>query len=440
MQSIDLLVFPKWLVPIEPEGVALVEHAMAIRDGRIVDILPTAFARQTYSARDTLELPEHAVMPGLINGHTHSAMALMRGLADDLPLMDWLGNHIWPAEAAVVSRAFCVDGVRLACAEMIRGGTTCFNDMYFFPDATAEVAAAVGMRATIGLLLIDFPTAWAADADEYIRKGLDVYEHQIRRQPLLRAAFAPHAPYTVSDAPLLKIRALATEMGLPIHMHVHETADEVQQALASPDGRRPLARLAALDLLGPDFIAVHMTQLSDEEIAECGRLGLTIAHCPESNLKLASGIAPIARLIAAGANVMVGTDGAASNNDLDMLAELRTAALLAKGSSGDPRAVPAATALKLATLNGAKALGLDAEIGSLTIGKSADFIAIDLSHASTTPVYDVVSTLAYAVGRDQVSDVFVAGRALMRNRQLLTLDEPAILAKAAEWRERIANR
>ena len=244
----------------------------------------------------------------------------------------------------------------------------------------------------------------------------------------------------MSDAPLLKIRALATEMGLPIHMHVHETADEIDQALAGPDGRRPLARLAALDLLGPDFIAVHMTQLSDEEIAECGRLGLTIAHCPESNLKLASGIAPIARLIAAGANVMVGTDGAASNNDLDMLAELRTAALLAKGSSGDPRAVPAATALKLATLNGAKALGLDAEIGSLTIGKSADFIAIDLSHASTTPVYDVVSTLAYAVGRDQVSDVFVAGRALMRNRQLLTLDEPAVLAKAAEWRERIAYR
>jgi 5-methylthioadenosine/S-adenosylhomocysteine deaminase len=437
MQTIDLLVFPKWLVPIEPEGVALVEHALAIRDGRIVDILPAAFARQAYQPADTLELPEHALMPGLINGHTHSAMALMRGLADDLPLMDWLGNHIWPAEAAVVSRAFCVDGVRLACAEMIRSGTTCFNDMYFFPDATAEVAAAVGMRAMIGLLLIDFPTAWASDADEYIRKGLDVYEHQIRRQPLLRAAFAPHAPYTVSDAPLLQIRALATEMGLPIHMHVHETADEVNQALAGPDGRRPLARLKALDLLGPDFIAVHMTQLSDEEIADCGRLGLSIAHCPESNLKLASGIAPIARLIAAGANVMVGTDGAASNNDLDLLAETRTAALLAKGASGDPRAVPAATALKLATLNGARALGIDNETGSLAVGKSADFIAIDLSHASTTPVYDVISTLAYAVGRDQVTDVYVAGRALMRNRQLLTLDEPAVLAKAADWRTKI---
>lgn len=437
MQTIDLLVFPKWLVPIEPEGVALVEHALAIRDGRIVDILPAAFARQTYQPADTLELPEHALMPGLVNGHTHSAMALMRGLADDLPLMDWLNHHIWPAEAAVVSRAFCVDGVRLACAEMIRGGTTCFNDMYFFPDATAEVAAAVGLRATIGLLLIDFPTAWATDADDYIRKGLDVYEHQIRRQPLLRAAFAPHAPYTVSDAPLLKIRALATEMGLPIHMHVHETADEVNQALVGPDGRRPLARLAALDLLGPDFIAVHMTQLSDEEIADCGRLGMSIAHCPESNLKLASGIAPIEKLIAAGANVMVGTDGAASNNDLDLLAETRTAALLAKGASGDPRAVPAATALKLATLNGARALGIDNETGSLAIGKSADFIAIDLSHASTTPVYDVISTLAYAVGRDQVTDVYVAGRALMRNRQLLTLDEPAVLAKAADWRTKI---
>lgn len=437
MQTIDLLVFPKWLVPIDPEGVALVEHALAIRDGRIVDILPAAFARQTYQPADTLELPEHALMPGLVNGHTHSAMALMRGLADDLPLMDWLNHHIWPAEAAVVSRAFCVDGVRLACAEMIRGGTTCFNDMYFFPDATAEVAAAVGLRATIGLLLIDFPTAWATDADDYIRKGLDVYEHQIRRQPLLRAAFAPHAPYTVSDAPLLKIRALATEMGLPIHMHVHETADEVNQALVGPDGRRPLARLAALDLLGPDFIAVHMTQLSDEEIADCGRLGMSIAHCPESNLKLASGIAPIAKLIAAGANVMVGTDGAASNNDLDLLAETRTAALLAKGASGDPRAVPAATALKLATLNGARALGIDNETGSLAIGKSADFIAIDLSHASTTPVYDVISALAYAVGRDQVTDVYVAGRALMRNRQLLTLDEPAVLAKAADWRTKI---
>ena len=437
MQTIDLLVFPRWLIPIEPDGLVLEDHALAVDAGRIVDVLPADFARQTYTARDVLTLPEHAVMPGMVNGHTHSAMALMRGIADDLPLMDWLNNHIWPAEGRHVSRAYCVDGVRLAAAEMIRGGTTCFNDMYFFPDATAEVAAAVGMRAMIGLLLIDFPTAWASDAEDYLRKGLDVYENAIRRQPLLRAAFAPHAPYTVSDGPLLKVRELANELGLPIHMHVHETADEVNQALASPDARRPWERLKALDLLGPDFIAVHMTQLTDDEIADCGRLGVSIAHCPESNLKLASGMAPIARLIAAGANVMVGTDGAASNNDLDMFSELRTAAILAKGVSGDPRAVPAATALRLATLNGAKALGLDAEIGSLVAGKSADFIAVNLAQVSTTPVYDVISTLAYAVGRDQVTDVYVAGRALLRDQRLMTIDEAAVCAKAAAWRAKI---
>lgn len=435
MQAIDLLVFPRWLVPVQPAGVAFEDHALAVDGGRIVDVLPAAFARQAFAARETLTLPDHALMPGLINLHTHSAMTLLRGLADDLPLMDWLQNHIWPAEAAHVSRAFCVDGVRLACAEMIRGGTTCFNDMYFFPDATAEVAADVGMRATIGLIVLDFPTAWAQNADEYLQKGLALYA-QLRSQPLLRAAFAPHAPYTVSDAPLRRIRELATELGIPIHMHVHETASEVEDGIQAT-GQRPFARLKGLDLLGSDFIAVHMTQLSEDEIADCGSLGLHIAHCAESNLKLASGFAPIARLLAAGANVGIGTDGAASNNDLDMFGEIHTAALIAKGVSGDPRAVPAPTALHLATLAGAKALGIEDETGSLEPGKSADFIAVDLSTPSTQPVHDVVSQLAYAAGRDQVTDVFVAGRPLLRERRLLTIDEPAVLAKAAEWRARI---
>ncbi len=437
MQAIDLLVLPRWLVPVEPDGLVLEDHALVVDGGRIVDLLPADFARQTYAARDTLTLPEHAVLPGLINAHTHSAMSLMRGLADDLPLMYWLNNHIWPAEAAHVSRGYCVDGVRLAAAEMIRGGTTCFNDMYFFPDATAEVATQVGLRAVIGLIVFDFPTAWAADADEYLRKGLDVFE-SLRNQPLLRAAFAPHAPYTVGDAPLRRVRELATELGLPIQMHVHETAGEVADAVKL-SGKRPWTRLKELDLPGTDFIAVHMTQLTEDEIADCGRLGVSIAHCPESNLKLASGFAPIARLIAAGANVAIGTDGAASNNDLDMFGEMRTAALLAKGVAGDPLAVPAAMALRMATINGAKALGLDAETGSLERGKSADFIAVDLSHAATTPVYNVVSQLVYAAGRDQVSDVFVAGRALLRERRLTTIDEPTVLAKAAEWRARIKS-
>jgi len=435
MQAIDLLVFPRWLVPVEPAGLVLEEHALAVDAGRIIDILPADFARQTYTAKESLELPTHALMPGFVNAHTHSAMALMRGIADDLALMDWLQNHIWPAEGKNVNRAYCVDGVRLAAAEMIRGGTTCFNDMYFFPDATVEVASQVGMRAAVGLLVIDFPTAWAATPDEYIRKGLEVYQ-TIRNQPLVQATFAPHAPYSVSDGPLKRLRELASETGVPMHMHVHETATEVDDGVRA-DGRRPWQRLKELDLLGPDFIAVHMTQLTDEEIADCGRLGVSIAHCPESNLKLASGCAPIAKLVAAGANVAIGTDGAASNNDLDMFSEMRTAALLAKATANDPRVVPAATALQMATLNGARALGLEQETGSLVRGKSADFIAVDLSAASTTPVYDVISQLVYAAGRDQVTDVFVAGRALLRDRRLTTIDEPAVLAKATEWRARI---
>jgi len=434
-QDVELVVFPRWIVPVQPSGLVLEEHALVVDNGRIVDILPADFARQTYAAQETRTLPTHAVMPGFVNIHTHSAMALMRGLADDLPLMDWLQNHIWPSEAQHVGRAYCVDGVRLACAEMIRGGTTCFNDMYFFPDATVEVASQVGMRAAIGLLLMDFPTAWAANPDEYIRKGLEVFE-TLRNQPLLTATFAPHAPYTVSDGPLKRIRELGTELGVPIHMHVHETADEVEQAV-SQHGQRPMARLMDLDLLGADFIAVHMTQLSEHEIAECGRLGVSIAHCAESNLKLASGMCPIAKLVAAGANVAIGTDGAASNNDLDMFGEMRTAAILAKAVANDATAVPAALALRMATLNGAKALGIDADTGSLERGKSADFIAVDLSAAATTPVYDVISQLVYAAGRDQVTDVWVAGRALLHERRLMTLDEPALLAKAEAWRQRM---
>ncbi|HSW11284.1 MAG TPA: TRZ/ATZ family hydrolase [Solimonas sp.] len=434
MQTADLLVFPRWLVPVEPAGVVLEQHALVIRDGRIAQVLPAAEARAIV-ARETLELPQHAVMPGLVNIHAHSAMSLLRGIADDLPLMDWLQNHIWPAEGAHVSREFCVDGVRLACAEMIRGGTTCFNDMYFFPDASAQVAAESGMRATIGLIMIDFPTAWASGPDEYLHKGLAVHD-QIKGNPLLRTVFAPHAPYTVSDGPLQKVRAYAHELGNGIHMHVHETAGEVEMAVQA-SGKRPWQRLKELELLGPDFIAVHMTQLTDQEIAEAAEFGVHIAHCPESNLKLASGFAPVGKLLVAGVNVALGTDGAASNNDLDLLGELRTAALLAKAVAGDARTLSAPQALQMATLSGARALGIDGETGSLVAGKSADFIAVDLSAAATQPVYNVLSQLAYAAGRDQITHTYVAGRALMRDRQLLSLDEAAVIARANEWRQKI---
>ncbi len=437
MLTVDLLVAPRWLVPIEPTGVALTAHALVVDGGRIADILPLAEAEQKYAPHERLVLDQHAVMPGLVNTHTHAALRLLRGIADDLPLMDWLQNHIWPAESAHVGRRYCEDGARLAFAEMIRGGTTCVNDMYFFPDATAAVAEQVGLRVTVGLIVLDFPTAWAQNADEYIHKGLELND-ALKHSTLVRTIFAPHAPYTVSDAPLTKIRQYANELGIGIHMHVHETAGEVAMAVEAT-GKRPLQRLQELDLLGPDFIAVHMTQLTDAEIAQVAQYGVHVAHCPESNLKLASGFAPIGKLLAAGVNVGLGTDGAASNNDLDLLGEMRTAALLAKAVAGDAKTLDAAAALQMATLGGARALGLDSETGSLRVGKSADFIAIDLSAPATQPVYNVLSQLAYAAGRDQVSDVFVAGNPLMRSRQLLTIDEAETLAQADGWRRKIQS-
>jgi 5-methylthioadenosine/S-adenosylhomocysteine deaminase len=435
MQTLDLLVFPRWLVPVEPAGLVLEEHALAVDGGRILEVLPADFARQRYQPRQTLELPHHALLPGLVNVHTHAAMTLLRGMSDDLPLLDWLQNHVWPAEARHVSRAFCTDGVRLAAAEMIRGGTTCFNDMYMFPDATAEVAESAGLRATVGLILFDFPTAWAQTPDEYIHKGVELHD-RLRGSPLVRTVFAPHAPYTVSDAGLRRARELAYELGIGLHMHLHETQGEVSGAVQL-DGRRPWQRLRELELLGADFIAVHMTQLSDAEIAEAAQLGVSVAHCPESNLKLASGFCPAARLLAAGVNLALGTDGAASNNDLDMFGEMRTAALLAKAVADDASALPAQAALHMATLGGARALGLDEEIGSLVEGKSADFIAVDLQHPATQPVYHVLSQLVYAATREQVSEVYVAGRALLSRGRLSTLDENAVLAQAAVWRQRI---
>ena len=434
MQDADLIVLPRWLIPVEPAGLVLEDHALVVRDGRIAALLPAETARKDWKARETLSLPRHALLPGLINIHTHAAMTLLRGLADDLPLMDWLQNHIWPAEGAHVNREFCEDGVRLACAEFIRGGITCFNDMYFFPDATAQVASGAGLRAAVGLIVLDFPTAWARPG-EYIHKGLELHD-KLKNDPLIRTVFAPHAPYTVSDGPLKEVRKYATELGIPVHMHVHETAGEVEMGLQAT-GKRPWQRLKDLGLVGPDLIAVHMTQLTDAEIADCAQHGVSIAHCPESNLKLASGFCPVDKLLKAGVNVALGTDGAASNNDLDLVGEMRTAALLAKGVANDARALPAPSALHMATLAGAKALGLDGEIGSLKAGKAADFIAMDLCEAGAQPLYNAISQLVYAGARHNVTDVYVAGRALMRERRLLSLDETAAIARAQQWRARI---
>lgn len=437
MITTDILIHAGWVVPIEPDG-ALAQHAVAIQGGNIVDLLPSAAAEKLYIAKETVRLEQHVILPGLVNAHTHAAMSLFRGLADDLPLTDWLQNHIWPAETKWVRPEFVRDGVELAIAEMLKSGTTCFADMYFFPEETARTCLAAGMRATVGLILIDFPTAYAQTPDEYLHKAIALHDG-LRSSDLVRTAFAPHAPYTVSDGPLTKLRTLNDELNLPLHMHVHETAHEVAEAVRTT-GQRPLARLAALDLLQPNLMAVHMTQVADDEIATLAQTGVNIVHCPESNLKLASGLCPVHKLMQAGVNVALGTDGAASNNDLDMLGEMRTAALLAKGIAQDATAVSAHTALRMATLNGARALGLEDRIGSIKPGKSADLIAIDLASCATQPVYDPISHLVYATGRNQVTDVWVNGKQLVADRRLTTLDEAAILRRAYGWRDKIANR
>ena len=437
MIVIDTLIHARWIIPVEPESVTLEHYTLVIDDGRIIDLLPTDLAKQKYQGTTTENLENHALLPGLINSHTHAAMTLMRGIADDLPLMDWLQNHIWPLEQKWMSEAFVKDGTDLAIAEMILGGTTCFNDMYFFPEITAAQAIHHGIRASVGLIVIDFPTVWAENSEAYIEKGLALHE-QLRHHPLISTPFAPHAPYTVSDQPLQKIKTLADELELPIHMHVHETQHEIEQDLEKT-GQRPLQRLHELGLIDPSFIAVHMTQLTDDEIARFAESGAHIVHCPESNLKLASGFCPVAKCIAAGINVALGTDGAASNNDLDMFGEMRTAALLGKAIAGDASAIPAMTALRMATINGAKALGLDNEIGSLSIGKAADVIAIDLSHLETQPLYCPVSQIVYAASRQQVTDVWVTGKRLLKQRHLTTVNIDELRRKIAEWRERLAS-
>ena len=435
--NIDTLIAARWIIPVEPDDRVWEQYALAVSAGKIVDILPQREANEKYRADEIIVLDQHALIPGFINAHTHAAMSLMRGVGDDLPLMEWLHRYIWPLERQWMGETFVRDGTDLAIAEMIRGGTTCFNDMYFFPEIAAEQVLQAGIRACIGLIVVDFPSAWADNANAYIDKGLALHE-TLSEQPLIRTIFAPHAPYSVSGDALLRVRQLAGELGLPVHMHVHETQDEVDQGLERYR-MRPLRRLQQLGLLGPSFIAVHMTQLLDAEIDRLADVGGSVVHCPESNLKLASGFCPVAKLLDAGINVALGTDSAASNNDLDMLGEMKTAALLAKGVAGNAAAVPAHTALRMATLNGAKGLGIDAETGSLSVGKAADITAIRLDTLETQPLFEPVSQIVYAANRDQVSDVWVAGRRLLKSRELMTLDQAAIQEKTSAWCARLNN-
>lgn len=436
LESCDLLIEARYVVPVEPHAVVLDHHAVAIHDGVIVAVLPIAEARARFEPKETVMRPEGALIPGLVNAHCHNPMTLMRGVADDMPLMRWLQEHIWPIEGAVIGPDFVADGITFAIAEMLRGGTTCCNENYFFPDVQAATYKRYGFRARVGLPVIDFPTAWAKSDDEYFDRAGEVHD-QWRDDALIATAFAPHAPYTVSDDNFERIRMLADQLDIPVHLHTHETANEVLES-QKKYGQRPIARLDRLGLINDRLIAVHMTQLTDAEIALCAERGVSVVHCPESNLKLASGFCPIGRLQKAGVNIAIGTDGAASNNDLDMFGEMRTAALLAKAVAEDAAAFDAASALHAATLGSARAMGFDHLVGSIKAQKQADLTCVDLSALETQPLHHVLSQLVYATGRHQVTDVWIAGKAKLRDRILIDMDIDALIANAKQWRERIA--
>jgi 5-methylthioadenosine/S-adenosylhomocysteine deaminase len=435
--EIDLLIRPQWVIPIEPAGVTLSGHALAVRNGRILALLPDDEARRRFLPRQIVDLPGEVLLPGLVNLHTHAAMSLLRGFADDLPLMRWLNERIWPAEARHAGPDFVRAGTLLACAEMLRGGITTFNDMYFFPDAAAEAARRVGMRAVLGIIVIEFPTAYAADADDYLAKGLAVRDN-LSDDPLLSFCLAPHAPYTVADKTFERVATLAAQLELPIHVHLHETRHEIDDSLKQ-HGVRPIERLRRLGLLGPQLIGVHAVHLDAGEIELLAHEGCHVAHCPTSNLKLASGIPPMSEIQARGLNFGLGTDGAASNNRLDLFHEMRHAALLAKGRSENAEALDAHSTLAAATIGGARALGLDARIGSLLPGKSADLCAVRLDDWLMQPCFDPASHLVYAAGREQVSHTWVAGELVMKNGEPLQIDISELLDITGLWHTRLTS-
>lgn len=434
-KPVDTLIEARWVIPIEPCGVTLEHHALAIDAGRILAILPIQEAHRQYQARQTIQLENHVLLPGLVNLHTHAAMTLLRGYADDIKLMDWLSQKIWPAENKHVSPVFVRDGTLLACAEMLRGGITCFNDMYFYPQAAAEATLRLGMRAALGILTIDAPTSYAADADDYLSKGFAARD-ALRDEPLVSFCMAPHAPYTVNDRHFERIVTLAAQLDLPIHVHIHETQDEINASIKQY-GVRPLERLHRLGLLGPNLIAVHAVHLTPGEIDLLAAQDCVVAHCPTSNMKLASGFSPAAALKRAGVRIGLGSDSAASNNRLDLFREMNHAALLAKATSGDATVFDAHSVLRMATLEGASALGLDAHIGSLLPGKHADLCAVRLDDPSLQPCFDPASHLVHTVGREHVSHVWVAGKPRVINNLLQDIDMSELQDIANLWQNRL---
>ncbi|GGG48828.1 N-ethylammeline chlorohydrolase [Pseudohongiella nitratireducens] len=437
MKSVELMIHARWIIPVDADNRLLEHHTAVVDGGRILDCLPQDQALSRYKASQQIRLNDHVLIPGLVNAHGHAAMSLFRGIADDLPLQTWLESHIWPLEGQWISEDFVYQGTQLAIAEMLRGGTTCFADMYFFPESSAQAASDAGIRVQLATPIIDFPTPWANTTDEAIHKTTTLHDNW-RNSTLVSVAFGPHAPYTVSDEPIKRIITLAEELDVPIHMHIHETQQEVDDAIAAT-GMRPIERLDKLGLLSPRLLCVHGTALNDDDIERLQQSGSSVVHCPESNLKLASGFCPVHTLQQQGINVALGTDGAASNNDLDMFGELSTAAMLAKAVAKDAAALPATEALRMATINGARAMGMDQEIGSLEAGKLADIVAVRMDELNSLPLYNPVSQLVYSTRSDQVSHVWVGGRQLINDGKFTSLNISKITDQTKNWQSRLGN-
>lgn len=436
----DIQINARWVAPLSASHSRTILHnqAVFVKDGKILAIQDQQAT--SHEADKVVELNDHILLPGYVNAHGHAAMSLFRGLADDLPLMTWLNEHIWPAEAKWTTGEFVLDGTRLAIAEMLKCGTTTYSDMYFYPHQGAQAAVESGIRNVSFTPILDFPTNFAQNADDYIEKAVAAHKHY-HNQPRITLGLGPHAPYTVSDAPLKEVTTLADQLDIPVQIHLHETAFEVAKSLEEK-GKRPTQRLADLGFLTERVSCVHMTQISDDDIQILQQTGASVVHCPESNLKLASGFCPTAKLLSNGINLGLGTDGAASNNDLNIQGEMKTAAMLAKAVAEDAAALPAWQALEMATIGSAKSLGIDDQVGSLDVGKWADMQAVNLSQLGQNPLYDPISQLVYTDSSRATEYVWVEGKALLEKGQLSEasgLDEEQLIANAVQWQKKISQ-
>jgi 5-methylthioadenosine/S-adenosylhomocysteine deaminase len=431
-EPVDWIWSARYVITMDARRRVIDDGAIAVRGERIVAVAPQAEIDRRYTAVQRLDRPEALIAPGLINAHTHAPMSLLRGLADDVSLQDWLRKFIFPAEARNVTPDFVRWGTRLACLEMLLSGTTTFTDMYYFEDTVAEETRRAGLRGVLGETIIGFPAPDAKTPEKALRFA-ERYVQRFRNDPLILPAVAPHALYTNSEQTLKSSRALADRYGVPLLIHVAETRHERDDAIAQWS-KSPVQLLDSWGVLSGRTLAAHAVWIDDRDIATLKARATGVAHCPSSNMMLASGVAPVVKMLAAGLNVGLGTDGpAGSNNDLDLVQEIALAAKLQKVSTGDPRSLTAMQALGMATMGGARALGLDKEIGSLEPGKRADAITMRLDVPNAVPIYDIVAQLVYALKGADVRDAMVNGRLLLRDRRALTLDQPAILAKAAEY-------